>query len=80
MTPRKPLYSHLIGVSEPTRPETQMTKGITLLAVSNNTATQSEKQKRTKKCNLVSDEKFRIRYSRKKESSCTLWPRSTNAE
>lgn len=58
MTPRKPLYSHLIGVSEPTRPETQTTKGITLLAASNNTAEQSEKQKRTKKKNLVSDEEF----------------------
>lgn len=38
MTPRKPLYSQLMGESEQTLPETVTTRGNTLDAVSSNCA------------------------------------------
>ena len=44
ITPRKPLYSQLIGVSEPTLPVTVTTKGKTLHAASSNCAEISKKK------------------------------------
>lgn len=47
ITPLRPLCSQLIGVSEPTRPETLTTKGKTLQAVSRRLAAGERLQRRT---------------------------------
>ena len=52
ITPRKPLYSQSIGVSEPTLPDTVTTKGNILHAVSSNCA-EGKKIAKLISCNIT---------------------------